>query len=107
MKMPPSNFSQIGLARVFGFDTDDSTEIPSSAAHSKTAIIAGTVCGITGLAMVALGFYGFRLWRKRTAHPEEQWHEKDVVSDVHRVIVEPVELQANETSERPRREGPP
>ncbi len=84
MKMPPSNFSQNGLARLFGLDLDTDTEAPSRTAHERTAIIAGTVCGVVGLAiLVALGGYGAWRWRKSHTHQEEQVHEKDVYSDVH------------------------
>lgn len=102
-KMPPSNFSQNGLALIFGLNLDDNTEAPSNTAHKKTAIIAGTVCGVVGLAsLVALGGYAAWRWRKAHKHPEEQVYEKDVRSDVHGGVVEQVQLQPHSTSEQPR-----
>ena len=107
MKMPPSNFSQNGLARVFGFDFDDKPEAPRNTAHKRTAIIAGTVCGVVGLAiLVALGGYGVWRWRKMRAHPEEQVFEKDVRSDVHGGVVDRTALQHHPLGEPARDDGP-
>lgn len=106
--MPPSNFSQSGLARIFGIDLDDNTKASSNPAHKRTAIIAGTVCGAVGLAiLVVMGACAARWWRKKHTHPEERVHEKDVFSDVHGGVVERIELQANSMSEQPRQDGPP
>lgn len=106
--MPPSNFSQSGLARIFGIDLDDNTKAPSNPAHRRTAIIAGTVCGAVGLAiLVAMGACAAGWWRKKHTHPEERVHEKDVFSDVHGGVVERIELSADPMSEQPRQDGPP
>lgn len=103
--MPPSNFSQTGLARLFGFDFHEDTGICSNKAHKRTAIISGTVCGIVGLAIVvALGGYAAWRWRKAQIPPEEPVHEKDVRSDVHGRVVEPVELPPTSTSEQLRQD---
>ncbi|KAL9070535.1 MAG: hypothetical protein Q9161_004832 [Pseudevernia consocians] len=106
-KMPPSNFSQNGLARLFGVDLDNKTEAPSNTAHKRTAIIAGTVCGVVGLAIVvALVYYAAWRWRKSHKHPEEQVYEKDVCPDVHGGAVENIQSQPpHSTSEQPRQEG--
>ena len=104
--MPPSNFSQNGLARLFGLDLDNETEAPSNTAHKRTAIIAGTVCGVVGLAIVvALVCYAAWRWRKSHKHPEEQVYEKDVCPDAHGGAVENVQSQPHSTSEQPRQEG--
>ena len=108
MKMPPSNFSQNGLARLFGLDLDTDTEAPSHTAHKRTAIIAGTVCGVVGLAiLVALGGYGTWRWRKSHTYQEKPVYEKDVYSDVHGGVVEGVQLQSHSATEQPRREEGP
>ena len=101
MKMPSFNFSQNGLARIFGIDAVDDTEAPSSTTHKKTAIIAGTVCSIVGLAIiVALG--GYMAWRWHKPHTDpEQVYEKDGRA------VEQSELQSSSTSEQPRYDGSP
>ena len=124
MRMPPDNFSSIGLARLFGADPDDEPttpphgdpgnepKTPPPAAHSETAIIVGAVCGVVGLALlVALGGYAASWWRKTRIHHEQQPHEiqgKDVGGDVRGGAVERVELPAQSASERPIPElGPP
>ncbi len=112
MRMPPANFSSIGLARLFGADPDDEPKTPPHATpphaqHSKTAIIAGSVSGVVGLALlVALIWYAATRLRKTRIHPEsEQPHYeilgKQVGGDVRREAVEGVELQAYSGSERP------
>ncbi|CAD6584293.1 MAG: hypothetical protein ASARMPRED_001726 [Alectoria sarmentosa] len=99
MKMPSSNFSQNGLARIFGVDPTDDTEAPSTTVHRKIAIIAGTVCSVVGLAIIiALGGYVAWRWQKPHADPE-QTYEKDGRA------VEPSELPSNSTSEQPRQHG--
>ena len=125
VKMPPSNFSQRGLASIFGINLDDDTKVnpnndtkanqgnvakaPSRTTHNKTTIIAGTVCGIVGLAiLVLLGGYAARQWRKKHTHPEDPLYEKDVFPDAHEGVIEPVELQSNSIREHPRSpNGPP
>lgn len=101
MNMPSSNFSQNGLARIFGVDPVDNTEAPSGTTHKRTAIIAGTVCSIAGLAIiVAVG--GYLAWRWHKPHTDpEQIYEKDGRA------VEQSELQSNSTSEQPRQDGSP
>lgn len=108
LKMPPSNFSQTGLARLFGFDLDENIQAPSNPAHRRTVIIAGTVCGVVGLAiLVALGAYAACWLRKKHAHLEEPpVFEKDVYSDVHGRVVELVELPPRSTDERAKPDGP-
>ena len=99
MNMPAANFSQNGLASIFGIKIDDSTEAPSDKAHQRTAIIAGTICGIVALAgLVGLGWYV----AGKKKDDEEQPVEKDVDPDV----VQPVELQAAALSELPVQDGP-
>ena len=84
MKMPPSSFSQRGLASMFGIELDDDTNSPPIAARKRTGIVAGTVCGIVGLAvLVLLGGYMAWRWRKMHAHVEDPVYEKDVHPDVH------------------------
>ena len=99
MKMPSSNFSQNGLARIFGVDPTDDIEAPSTTVHRKIAIIAGTVCSVVGLAIIiALG--GYVAWRWQKPHTDlEQVHEKDGRA------VELSELQSYSTSEQPRQHG--
>ena len=104
MNMPAANFSQDGLASIFGIKIDDSTEAPSDKAHQRTAIIAGTICGIVALTVLAgLGWYV--AGRKKA--DEEQPVEKDVDPDVPREAVRPVELQADEPSEQPTKNSLP
>ena len=106
--MPPSNFSQNGLARLFGLDLDTDTEPSSHTAQRRTAIIAGPVCGVVGLAiLVALGGSGAWRWRKSHTHQEEPVYEKDVYPDVHGGVVEQVQLQSHSTTEQPRQEEGP
>lgn len=110
LRMPPSNFSQNGLARLFGFDLDENIQAPSNPAHRRTAIIAGTVCGVAGLAILAaLGAYAAYWWRKKHTHPEDPpVFEKDVASDVHGGrVIGPVELPSHSTSEQPGQDGSP
>ena len=118
MRMPPANFSSIGLARLFGADPDDEPKTPPRtpphAAHSETAIIVGAVCGVLGLALlVASGGYAASWWRKTRIHPESEQptheiHRRDVGGDVGGGAVEPAELQAQWASERSTPElGPP
>lgn len=103
MKVLWSNFSDDGLARIFGVDLD-ATRAPAHTAHKRNAIIAGTVCGVVGLALlVALAAYAAWNWRKTHTHPEEPMHEKDVYPDVHEEeIVERFELQSDSMREPPR-----
>ncbi len=126
MRMPPANFSSIGLARLFGTVPADEPKSPPHgdpgdgpkslphAAHSVTAIIVGAVCGIVGLALlVASGWYAASWRRKTRILPEsgQQPHENqgnDLAGDVRGGAVERVELQAQSASERPTHElGPP
>ena len=116
MKMPPSNFSQRGLASIFGINLDDDTkanqdndsEAHSKMAHKKTAIIAGTVCGVVGLAiLILLGGYAAWQWRKKHTHPEDPVYEKDAFPDVYEGVIEPVELQSNSIREHQRPDGSP
>ena len=116
VKMPPSNFSQRGLASIFGINLDDGTmanqgngtKAPSNTAHNKTAIIAGTVCGVVGLAiLILLGGFAAWQWRKKHTHPEDLVYEKDVLPDVHEGVIEQVELQPNSIREHSRPDGPP
>lgn len=77
VKMPLSNFSQRGLASIFGINLDDDTKANqdsdnkahSKTAHNKTAIIAGTVCGVVGLILLG----GFVAWQRREnyTNPED------------------------------------
>ena len=84
MTMPPSNFTQSGLARIFGIDLDESTKAPSNTAKKRTAIIAGTVCGVVGLLLlVALGGYTVGKWSKKHTPVDEPVYEKDVNPDHH------------------------
>ena len=103
MKMPAANFSQNGLASIFGIRVDDDTKAPADKAHKRTAIIAGTICGIVVLAIL-VGLGCFVAWKMRSAD-EEQPLEKDVDPDVPREV-EPVELQADALSEQPRQDWP-
>ena len=115
MKMPPSNFSQSGLASIFGIDLDVDTKAPTTTSRKKTAIIAGTVCGVVGLAaLVVLGCYMAWRWRKKHAHLEDPVYEKDVHPDdhvghpdVHERAIERTEAQSNPVREQPRPDGPP
>ena len=118
MKMPSTNFSSIGLARLFGADADNEPKTaphaaysepkvnPPQAAHSETAIIVAAVCAVVGLALlVALGWYAASWWRKTRIHPEsEQPHHemqaRDIGGGVRGEAVEPVELQVRSASER-------
>ena len=89
MKMPPSNFSQRGLARIFGIDLDAGTKAPSMSSRKRTAFIAGTVCGgVFLVALVALGVYMAWRWRKKHAHVDDPVYEKDVRPDVREGVVE-------------------
>ena len=113
MRMPPANFSSLGLARLFGAaNPDGEPQPPPHAARSKTAIIVGAVCGVVGLALlVALGGYAASRWRKARIRPEPEQppqtrtppeseqppHEiagKDLGGDVREGAVEQVELHA-------------
>ena len=118
MKMPPSNFSQSGLASIFGIDLDADTKAPSMSSRKKIAIIAiiaGTVCGgVVLVALVVLGVYMAWRWRKKHAHVEDPVYEKDVQPDihvghldVHEGAVERVEARSNLTGEQPRPDGSP
>lgn len=94
LKMPPSNFSSSGLARIFGIDLDDDIKAHPNGAHKKTAIIASTVCGVVGLALlVVLGGYAARKWRKKHTHPEDPVYEKDVHPDARDGIIDQDALQ--------------
>ena len=112
MRMPPANFSSIGLARLFGADPggdpvgdpganpDDKPTTPPHAAHSDTAIIVGAVCSVVGLGLlVALGGYAASRWRKTRIHPESEQppHEidgQDVGRNVRGGAIRRAELQA-------------
>ena len=130
MRMPPTNFSSIGLARLFGAvpddepktppedepktPPDDQPKTPPHATHSETAIIVGAVSGVVGLALLlALGGYTASWWRKNRIHPEfEQPHYeiqgKEIGRDVRGGAVERVDLQAHSPREQPIHElGPP
>ena len=94
MRMPASNFSQSGLASMFGIDLDADTKAPRIPCRKKIAIIASTVCGIVGLAVVVvLGGYMAWRWRKVNAHIEDPIFEKDVHPDVHEGVVEQIVVQ--------------
>ena len=96
MNMPAANFSQNGLASIFGVKMDDDIQAPADNAHKRTAIIAGTICGIVVLAvLVGLGWYT----ACKKQYDEEQPLEKDVDPDVPREVVQPVELHAAALSE--------
>ncbi len=131
MKMPPANFSSVGLARLFGAVPDDAPKTPPDdqpkvppndqpkippddqpkalphATHSETAIIVGAVSGVVGLALLlVLGRYKVSWWRKTRIHPEsEQPHYeiqgKEIGRDIRGEAVECVDLQAYSASERP------
>ena len=102
MKMPPSNFSQGGLAKIFGIELTDDAKAHSNTAHKKTAIIAGTVCGVVGLAiLVVLGGYVAWKWRKKHTHPEDPVYEKDVYPDAHGGVIAQNGLQPNSIAEQP------
>ena len=104
MRMPAANFSQNGLASIFGIRIDDDTKPPTNEAHKRTAIIAGTICGIVVVAvLVGLGWY---VVRKKKSITDEPYYEKDGHTNVHREVVEPVELQAGAPSELPVQDGP-
>lgn len=106
--MPPSNFSQSGLARIFGIEVEDNTKAHSNGAHKRTAIIAGTICSVVGLVfLVALGTYVARKWRKKHTHAEDPVYEKDVHPDARNGVVEQHALQPNLIGEQPRQEGRP
>jgi len=56
--MPASNFTQDGLARMFGMVELSPTAHPPDPTLKKNAIIAGSVCGAFGLGLlIALGCY--------------------------------------------------
>ena len=83
MRMPPSNFSQNGLASIFGIDLDTDTKSCAITSRKRTAIIAATVCGGVGLvALIVSG--GCMAWRSRKKHTQldEPVYEKDVHPDV-------------------------
>ena len=104
MKMPAANFSQNGLASIFGIRIDDDTKLPTDKAHKRTAIIAGTICGIVFLAvLVGLGWY---VAQKKKSIADEPCYEKDGHTNVHHEVVEPVELQAAALGELPVHDGP-
>ena len=115
MKMPPSNFSQSGLASIFGIALDVDTKAPTTTSRKRTAIIAGTVCGGVGLiAMVVLGGYMAWRWRKKHARLEDPMYEKDVNPDDHvghpdvrERAIERVEARSNSVREQSRPDGPP
>ena len=115
MKMPPSSFSQRGLASMFGIELDDDTNDSPIAARKRTAVVAGTVCGIVGLAaFVVLGGYMAWRWRKMHAHVEDPVYEKDVHPDVHvdypdvrKEAIEKVEAQCNSIGTQSRPDGFP
>lgn len=98
MKMPQFNFTQSGLAQIFGIDLDDNTKAPFNTANKRTAIIAGTICGAVGLAIfVALGVYAAWKWRKTHRAVEEPVHEKSVYPDAHN---DQIELPSNSMREQ-------
>lgn len=107
MKMPATNFSQNGLARIFGIDLDENSQAPLNTAHGKrTAIIAGTVCSVVGLAiLVALGYAAWK-WRQKHTHSEAPVFEKDVLSDVIGRTTEQVELQYDSLRAQQGSDGP-
>ena len=103
MNMPAANFSQNGLASIFGIKVDDDIQAPADNAHKRTAIIAGTISGIAFLAfLVGLGWYV----ACKKNHDEEQLFEKDDDPIIPREVVQPVELQAASLSELPVQDGP-
>ena len=95
MTMPPSNFTQSGLAHIFGIDLNESAKAPSNTARKRTAIIAGTICGVVGLVLVALGGYTVRKWRKKHTPVDEPVYEKDVYPDHHIGVNERVDSLSN------------
>lgn len=130
MKMPPSNFSQDGLARLFSYgpngnietsqdnktqpSPDKKIQAPPHTAHKQTAIIAGTIGGIVGLAIiVALGWYVLPDVLRDVLRPRKKpppfngpYYEKDGHANASREVVQPVELQAAALSEMPVQDGP-
>ena len=99
MKMPPANFSQNGLASIFGIRIDDDTKPPTEKAHKRTAIIAGTICGTVVLAvLVGLACY---VERKKKLIADEPCYEKDGHASVHHEVLDPVELPGGAPSELP------
>ena len=83
MRMPPSNFSQNGLASIFGIDLDADTTSCAITSRKRTAIIAATVCGGVGLlALIVLGGCMAWRWRKKHTQVDEPVYEKDVQPDV-------------------------
>ena len=94
MRVPASNFSQSGLANMFGIDLGADTKPPPVPCRKKIALVAGTVCGIVGLAIfVVLGGYMAWRWRKVNVHLEDPIFEKDVHPDVHEGVVEQIQVQ--------------
>ena len=106
MRMPPNNFSSIGLARLFGADPDDEPKTSPHAAHSETSVIVGAVFGVVGLALlIALGGCAASWWRKTRFHPESEHqpheiHGRDVGGNGRGRAVERFESQAQSASER-------
>lgn len=128
MRMPPANFSSVGLARLFSADPDDEPESPPDvphdepetppdvphdepetpphAPHGETAIVVGAVCGVVILALlVALRRYAASWWGSKTRnHPETEQppHEIQGVSlggHVWGRVMDPVELHGQSASE--------
>ena len=115
MKMPPSNFSQSGLASIFGIDLDADIKAPSMSSRKNIAIIAGPVCGgVVLVTLVGVGVYMAWRWRKKHAHVDDPVYEKDAQPDIHvghleihEGAVERVEARSNLTGEQPRPDGSP
>lgn len=110
MKMPQSNFSQSGLASIFGIDLEVDAKAPTTKSRKRTAILAGTVCGIVGLAVfVVLGGYMALRWRKMHSHLEDPVYEKDVHPDAHpdvdEGVLEKVEAPSNSIRTQSRHDG--
>ena len=114
MRKPAPNFSQSGLARIFGIELDDDANAAPVPDRKRTAIIAGTVCGVVVLAaLLALAGYMAWRWRKKHAYLEDPIHEKGVEPDdhvdhpiFHEEAVERVEAQRNSTREYSRPDRP-